>query len=109
MEKLIERGLLYDHYGGLLSEKNRRIYEACAVDDMSLAEIADEMGISRQAVSETLRRMDDKLHGYERELGLIAKRRSIEACLTKLRSAVNEEEIDRAGIMAIADRIEEVI
>ena len=109
MEKLIERGLLYDHYGGLLSEKNRRIYEACAVDDMSLAEIADEMGISRQAVSETLRRMDDKLHGYEKELGLIAKRRSIEACLIKLRSAVNEEEIDRAGIMAIADRIEEVI
>ncbi len=53
--------------------------------------------------------MDDKLHGYEKELGLIAKRRSIEACLTKLRSAVNEEEIDRAGIMAIADRIEEVI
>ena len=54
MEKLIERGLLFDYYGGLLSEKNKRIYEAAAIDDMSLTEISEEMGISRQAVPKRL-------------------------------------------------------
>ena len=109
MEKLIERGLLYDNYGGLLSEKNKRIYEACAVDDMSLAEIAEEMGISRQAVSEALRRIDDRLRGYERELHLIAKSRSLEDCITDLRSALAEKDIDIQRLNEIADRMEEVI
>ena len=109
MEKLIERGLLYDSYGGLLSEKNKRIYEACAVDDMSLAEIAEEMGISRQAVSEALRRIDDRLRGYERELHLIAKSRFLEDCIADLRSALTEKNIDIQRLNEIADRMEEVI
>ena len=109
MEKLIERGLLYDNYGGLLSEKNKRIYEACAVDDMSLAEIAEEMGISRQAVSEALRRIDDRLRGYESELHLIAKSRCLEDCIADLRSALTEKNIDIQRLNEIADRMEEVI
>ncbi len=109
MERLIERGLLFDHYGGLLSEKNKRIYEACAVDDMSLAEIAEEVGISRQAVSETLRRIDDKLKGYEKELGLMRKSRQLEECVEELRSALEDERPDRDRLMSIACRIEEVI
>lgn len=109
MEKHIERGLLYDSYGGLLSEKNKRIYEACAVDDMSLSEIAEEMGISRQAVSETLNRTDDKLRKYEKELGLIAKNRRLEECLDDMRSALGEKTTDIRKLKEIADRIEEVI
>ena len=109
MEKLIERGLLYDSYGGLLSEKNKRIYEACAVDDMSLAEIAEEMGISRQAVSDTLKRTDDKLKKYEQELGLIAKTGTIEKCLDEMRSALDEKKIDMDRLKSITDRIEEVL
>ena len=109
MEKLIERGLLYDSYGGLLSEKNRRIYEACAMDDMSLAEIAEEMGVSRQAVSETLRRTDDKLRKYEAELRLIAKRKQIMDCLDEMRSVLSEKKTDRNRLNEISDRIEEVI
>ena len=109
MERLIERGLLFDHYGGLLSEKNKRIYEACAVDDMSLAEIAEEVGISRQAVSETLRRIDEKLKGYEKELGLISKSRRLEECVEEIRSVIEDKTPDREALKSIADRIEEVI
>lgn len=109
MERLIERGLLFDHYGGLLSEKNKRIYEACAVDDMSLAEIAEEVGISRQAVSETLRRIDEKLKGYEKELGLIRKSRQMEDCVEELRKALGAKTPDMELLRSIADRIEEVI
>ena len=88
MEQLIERGLLYDQYGGLLGEKNKRIYEAAAVDDMSLSEIAEEMGISRQAVSDTLNRTDNKLRGYEKELQLLEKSRRIRGYLDKMRDAL---------------------
>ncbi len=109
MEKLIERGLLYDNYGGLLNEKNKRIYEACVVDDMSLAEIAEEMGISRQAVSETLKRTDDKLRKYEEELGLIRKGRMLGEYASSLRTALGGDSIDRTEIEKIADALEEVI
>ena len=109
MEKLIERGLLFDYYGGLLSEKNKRIYEACAVDDMSLAEIADEMGISRQAVSETLKHIDMKLQGYERELRLIQRTDSIEKYIGEIREAISEDDIDRTRIEDILSRIDEAL
>ncbi|MBQ7583770.1 MAG: DNA-binding protein [Lachnospiraceae bacterium] len=109
MEKLIERGLLYDSYGGLLNEKNKRIYEACAVDDMSLSEIAEEIGISRQAVSETLNRTDIRLRRYEEELGLIAKRKQILTLLDEMRSVLDAKSVDKKRLKAIADSIEEVI
>ena len=49
MEKIVEQGLLYDFYGELLTEHQRRVYEDVVFNDMSLSEIAEEQGISRQA------------------------------------------------------------
>ncbi|MBQ4481864.1 MAG: helix-turn-helix domain-containing protein [Lachnospiraceae bacterium] len=109
MERLIERGLLFDYYGGLLSEKNKRIYEACAVEDMSLSEIAEEAGISRQAVSETLRRMDEKLKGYEDELQLIAKSRRLEECVKAVREALNDKAPDKKKIDKLLNEIDGII
>ena len=42
MEKIVEQGLLYDFYGELLNEHQRRIYEDAVMNDMSLSEIAQE-------------------------------------------------------------------
>ena len=109
MEKLIERGLLFDYYGGLLSEKNKRIYEAAAIDDMSLTEISEEMGISRQAVSETLKRTDNKLKGYERELKLIYRARKLEEEIEKLKLIPEGEPVDKKELDGIIKRIEEAI
>ncbi|MCR5774027.1 MAG: hypothetical protein K6G42_02965 [Lachnospiraceae bacterium] len=109
MEKFIERGLLFDHYGGLLSEKNKRIYEACAVDDMSLSEISEEIGISRQAVSETLKRLDDKLRGYEKELRLIEKTGKMTEGIDALREALKEDPIDREKLREIINDIDEAL
>ena len=109
MEKMIERGLLYDYYGGLLNEKNRRIYEACVTDDMSLSEISDEMGISRQAVSESLKRIDSKLRNYEDELGLIEKNRKLESILHELEGVLSSEDMDKKKALLLVDRIKEVI
>ena len=70
MEKIVELGLLYDFYGELLTEHQRRIYEDAVFQDMSLAEIAEEAGISRQGVHDLLRRCDKLLLGYESKLHL---------------------------------------
>jgi hypothetical protein len=73
MEKIVEHGLLYDFYGELLTAHQRQIYEDAVYHDMSLAEIADIQGISRQGVHDLIRRCDKILEQYEERLGLVKK------------------------------------
>lgn len=73
MEKIVEQGLLYDFYGELLTAHQRQIYEDAVYHDMSLTEIADIQGISRQGVHDLLRRCDRILEQYEAQLGLVKK------------------------------------
>ena len=64
---------LYDFYGELLNEHQRRVYEAFIFQDLSLGEIADEEGISRQGVHDMVKRCTRALTGYEEKLHLISK------------------------------------
>lgn len=73
MEKIFEQGLLYDFYGELLTEHQRRIYEEAVYNDMSLSEIAEEEGISRQGVHDLIKRCDKILCGYEEKLHLVER------------------------------------
>ena len=65
--------LALDFYGKLLTDKMREIMEYYYFDDLSLAEIADDVGISRQAVHDTVRRAGNLLEEYEEKLGLIRR------------------------------------
>ena len=73
MEKIFKQTLLYDFYGELLTEHQRNIYEDAVYNDMSLSEIAQEYGISRQGVHDLIKRCDKILQGYESKLHLVAK------------------------------------
>ena len=73
MEKIVEQGLLYDFYGELLTEHQRHIYEDVVFHDMSLSEIAEEQGISRQGVHDLIRRCDRALEEYEGKLHLVRR------------------------------------
>ncbi len=73
MEEKVEQTYLYDFYGELLNEHQRRIYEDFVFHDLSLGEIADEEGISRQGVSDMLKRCTKKLMNYEAKLHLVSK------------------------------------
>mgnify|MGYP000959638772 CR=1 FL=1 len=73
MEKIVEQGLLYDFYGELLTEHQRRIYEDVVLNDMSLSEIAQEQGISRQGVHDLIKRCGRILEDYESKLHLVEK------------------------------------
>ncbi len=54
VEEKLEQTYLYDFYGELLNEHQRRIYENIVFDDLSLGEIASENGISRQGVADMM-------------------------------------------------------
>ena len=86
MESIEKISLLYDFYGGLLTEKQRQVTELYHEENLSLAEIAEEFGISRQGVHDTLKKAEHLLTEYEDKLGLVAK-------LMKSRHAIAE--IDR--------------
>ena len=77
MEKIVEQGLLYDFYGELLTEHQRHIYEDVVMNDMSLSEIAQEAGISRQGVHDLIKRCDKTLEEYESKLHLMERFRNI--------------------------------
>ena len=73
IEKLELRGMLYDFYGELLTPHQKKIYEDAIVNDLSLSEIANEQGISRQGVHDIIKRCDEALAEYEEKLHLVEK------------------------------------
>lgn len=73
MESIVKQSMLYDFYGELLTEHQRAVYEDVVFNDLSLSEIAQEQGISRQGVHDLIKRCDRILSGYEEKLHLISK------------------------------------
>ena len=73
MESFVQRSLLFDFYGELLTEHQRRIYSAVVFDDYSVSEIAREEGISRQGVHDLMKRCDKALEEYEDRLHLVER------------------------------------
>lgn len=93
MEKLVEQGLLYDFYGELLTKHQREIYEDAVYQDMSLSEIAEEHGISRQGVHDLIKRCDKLLLGYEAKLHLVERFSRIKEKIEQIESRTSQEEI----------------
>ncbi len=73
LDEIIKTSLLYDFYGELLPKRQRQTMELYYGENLSLGEIADEFGISRQAVSDALRNAGKSLGEYESKLGLVGR------------------------------------
>lgn len=73
MEKFVEQTLLYDFYGELLTERQQQVYESVVLEDYSLSEIAENLGISRQGVHDMIKRCNHTLEEYESRLHLVEK------------------------------------
>ena len=71
--KSLKTVLELDFYGNLLTPRMRDICELYLFDDLSLAEIAEQKEISRQAVHDTVKRASAILDGYEEKLGLVER------------------------------------
>ena len=73
MDKIYEQTMLFDFYGELLTEHQRSVYIDAVYNDLSLGEIAEERGISRQGVHDLVRRCDRILKNYESKLHLVER------------------------------------
>ncbi|MCF6466404.1 YlxM family DNA-binding protein [Clostridium sp. Cult2] len=98
VEKLVEVGILFDFYGKLLSERQYTAIELYYVHDLSLAEIGEELGISRQSVYDTLKRAEENLYGYEKILGLVKKFNYSREEIDELYRIIDDIEIESKSI-----------
>ena len=73
MDRIYEQTMLFDFYGELLTEHHRTVYADALYNDMSLGEIAEEQGISRQGVHDLIKRCDRLLQDYESKLHLVER------------------------------------
>ena len=72
-EKNMRLSYLLDFYGELLSERKRAVMDMYYNEDLSLAEIASEIGISRQGARDIIKKSEDELFFFEEKLGLAQK------------------------------------
>lgn len=95
MEKIVEQGLLYDFYGELLTDHQKQVYEDAVYNDMSLSEIAEELGISRQGVHDLLKRCNKLLADYESKLHLVDKFQKARINIEKIKEINDQPEIEK--------------
>ena len=102
MDKLYEHTMLFDFYGELLTEHQRKIYEDAVYNDLSLSEIAEEQGISRQGVHDLIKRCNRILQDYESKLHLVERfaqaKRTVEE-IKELTSCITAEGSDRESVL----------
>ena len=69
--------VLYDYYGELLNDSQKKYFEDYYFNNLSLGEIAEEEGISRNAVHKQIKSAQEKLEFYDSKLKLIEKEKEI--------------------------------
>ena len=104
MEKILEQALLYDFYGELLTEHQKQVYEDVVLNDYSLSEVAESLGISRQGVSDQLQRARDRLDEIETLLGHAESFRRIEDEARAICDGENPQQHAAAIVEACAGR-----
>ncbi len=112
IEKRVELGMLLDFYGPLLSERRREVMQMYFGEDMSLQEIADTLGISRQAVHDLEKSASLQLYKHEEALGLLQRYRrfeqEIQKCTDLVKQVRGADEDDRQTLKEIKSTLERI-
>lgn len=93
LQDFVKYGRLFDLYGGLLSADRQKIMSDYFEFNMTLAEIAQEKNISRQAVLDAIDKSCEKLKEFESVLQIYAKRNALRADLTELLNLAESKEL----------------
>lgn len=101
-----EMALLCDYYGGMLTQKQQEYLDLRYNQDMSLGEIAEFLGVSRQAVFDNLSRTEAQLRRMEEKIGCIRRDRLVEAASqTILKAARQLQDNCDVSVAALAGEI----
>ena len=113
--KPLEMSLLFDFYGETLTEKQRELFDLYYNEDLSLAEIAEHAGITRQGVRDSIKRAEHALREMEEKLGLVARYGGTERCAEEfsrqvaLLSALNADKLHSREAEDILSRMAAVL
>ena len=112
VESRFELIWLMDFYGPLLTEHRREVMRLYCEEDMTLAEIAEQLEITRQGVSDAIKKAKAQLEDYEKKLGLAARYRALgdeaQRCLDAL-NRVHGSDGDDAHLRAARQALENII
>lgn len=110
MAKDLNITILLDVYGQLLTEKQRSAIDMYYNADLSLAEIGEEIDISRQGVRESIKQGEKHLMNYEEKLGIVERFRSISSKLNSMNELLLKSDcIYKEKLLEIADEISKEI
>ena len=111
----LEMALLFDYYGGMLTDKQRDCFDMRYNQDLSLGEIAETLGVSRQAVNDNLTRTEALLRRMEENIGCVKRdklirdaQQEILSAATVLDASSNPDVLAAAGRIKAAARLLEV-
>lgn len=110
----LNRSMLLDFYGELLTEKQRDCFDLHYNEDLSLSEIAEQLGISRQGVWDNIRRAEAAMQEMEAKTGLIRRNEETRTALEAMREQLKRlSQLSSGEAKTIADtavrQIEELI
>ena len=108
-EEIVELSLLFDFYGEMLGEHKKQIFEDYVLNDLSLAEIAEEKGISRQGVHDIVKRCTKQLKEYETTLHLVEKFLAIKEKVEQVNVLLEKEDSDNKLVQEIRQITGEII
>ena len=103
----LEMTLLFDYYGDLLTERQRMCFDLRYNQDMSLAEIADELQVSRQGVHDNLSRAEALLRNMEEKTGCV--RRDLQCRKTAKVILEAAQELQSSSDKRVADLAQSII
>lgn len=106
MEERVLISLLLDFYGPLLTDKQRMSLQLHHEDDMSLGEIAEELGVSRQAVYDNLQRARHILNDYESKLHLVAQYEARERVISELKDTLPADVLSQSRVQQLLTQME---
>ena len=95
MPKDMDKARLFDFYGSLLSEHQRDFFDLYYNEDLSLGEIAENAGITRQAVLGNIRKAENNLILFEKGLGLLEKHEKNLKILDGIKSILRGSDLDQ--------------
>lgn len=106
MEDKIKQGNLYEFYGELLNPHQKKIYEDYVLNDLSLGEIAENEGITRQGVHDLVKRATITMENYERKLLVMKKFYSIREKLLTMKNLLKKENINKEALVSLINEID---
>lgn len=114
-QKAFHMTLLYDFYGDLLTDRQKEFYDLYHNEDLSLAEIAENAGITRQGVRDVLIRAEATLKELEEKTGLIRRFLAVRAGLNTIEDAaariatLNNGALNSTELAQLVETIQETV